>query len=55
VVVVLLPLLLPSVAEAVSSELNNVIVLPAETSVSVGVGTNVEVLPVAVGDAVVVP
>lgn len=52
--VVLLPLLLPSVAEAVSSELNNVIVLPAETSVSVGVGTNVEVLPVAVGDAVVV-
>jgi len=49
-----LPLLLPSVAEAVSSELNNVIVLPAETSVSVGVGTNVEVLPVAVGDAVVV-
>jgi len=30
---------LPSVGEG-ASELNNVIVLPAETSVSVGVGTN---------------
>jgi len=44
---------LPSVAEAEGSELNNVIVLPAETSVSVGVGTNVfvVVLPVGVGVA----
>lgn len=42
-VLLLLPLPLPSVAVG-ASELNNVIVLPAETSVSVGVGTNVFVV-----------
>ncbi len=50
--VVLLPLSPPLVAEGVS-ELNSVIVLPAETRVSVGVGTKVsDVCPVVgVADA----